>query len=137
VGALCGEAVVFPHHGAPRCFFSIIKQHGALLAKGRLAGVQFDALFTNGLYFQISQHAITMARRMRELLQARHYPFYIDSPTNQQFVILPNDEVARLERQVQFTHWGPYDENHTICRFVTSWATTDEDLQTLRKILED
>jgi threonine aldolase len=107
------------------------------LAKGRLAGVQFDALFTNGLYFQISQHAITMARRMRELLQARHYPFYIDSPTNQQFVILPNDEVARLEHQVQFTHWGPYDEDHTICRFVTSWATTDEDLQTLRKILED
>ena len=135
VGALCGEAVVFPRHGAPRRFFSIVKQHGALLAKGRLAGVQFDALFTDGLYFEISQHAITMAHRMRELLQAKHYPFYIDSHTNQQFVVLPNSEVERLEQLVQFTHWGPYDATHTICRFVTSWATTDDDLQQLREIL--
>ena len=135
VGALCGEAVVFPRHGSPRRFFSIVKQHGALLAKGRLAGVQFDALFTDGLYLQISQHAITMARRLRQLLMAKHYPFYIDSPTNQQFVILPNDEVARLEQQVQFTHWSPYDDEHTICRFVTSWATTNEDLAQLQEIL--
>lgn len=136
VGALCGEAVVFPHKGAPRRFFSIVKQHGALLAKGRLAGVQFDALFTDGLYFKISQQAIDMAHRLREVLQAKQYPFYIDSPTNQQFVILPNDEVGRLEHQVQFTHWGPYDEEHTICRFVTSWATTEEDLETLQTIIQ-
>ncbi len=135
VGALCGEAVVFPRHGSPRRFFSIVKQHGALLAKGRLAGVQFDALFTDDLYLQISQHAITMARRLRQLLMAKHYPFYIDSPTNQQFVVLPNDEVERLEQQVQFTHWGPYDDERTICRFVTSWATTDEVLAQLQKIL--
>ena len=140
VGALCGEAVVFPHHGAPRCFFSIIKQHGALLAKGRLAGVQFDALFTkeaNGkpLYLNISQHAIQMAMRLKELLQQKGYRFYIDSPTNQQFVVLPNDEVRRLEQLVQFTHWGPYDNDHTICRFVTSWATTEDDLQVLKGIL--
>ena len=140
VGALCGEAVVFPHHGAPRCFFSIIKQHGALLAKGRLAGVQFDALFTkeaNGkpLYLNISQHAIQMAMRLKELLQQKGYRFYIDSPTNQQFVVLPNDEVRRLEQLVQFTHWGPFDNDHTICRFVTSWATTEDDLQVLKGIL--
>jgi len=135
VGALCGEAVVFPRHGAPRQFFSIIKQHGALLAKGRLAGVQFDALFTDQLYLRIAEHAIAMAHQLKALLQQKGYPFYIDSPTNQQFVVLPNEEVSRLESQVQFTHWGPYDDKHTICRFVTSWATTEADLQLLRQIL--
>lgn len=140
VGALCGEAVVFPHHGAPRRFFSIVKQHGALLAKGRLVGVQFDALFTTDtsgepLYLSISRHAIQMAMCLKELLQQKGYRFYLDSPTNQQFVVLPNDEMHRLEQQVQFTHWGPYDNEHTICRFVTSWATTKSDLQMLRDIL--
>ncbi len=135
VGALCGEAVVFPRHGAPRQFVSIVKQHGALLAKGRLVGVQFDALFTDGLYLSISRHAIDMACKLKSLLQQKGYSFYIDSPTNQQFVILPNAEVARLEKLVQFTHWGPYDETHMICRFVTSWATTDNDIETLRDCL--
>jgi threonine aldolase len=110
------------------------------LAKGRLAGVQFDALFTteaNGepLYLTISRHAIQMAIRLKELLRQKGYRFYIDSPTNQQFVVLLNDEVRRLEQQVQFTHWGPYDNEHTICRFVTSWATTENDLQVLKGIL--
>ena len=135
VGALCGEAVVFTDKPAPRQFFSIIKQHGALLAKGRLAGVQFDALFTDNLYLTISRHAIDMAHKLRDILEEKGYPFYIDSPTNQQFVIIPNNEVARLEKQVEFTHWGPYDDAHMICRFVTSWATTEEDLQVLREIL--
>lgn len=135
VGALCGEAVVFTSAPAPRQFFSIIKQHGALLAKGRLAGVQFDALFTDNLYLNISRHAIDMAHQLKALLKEKGFPFYIDSPTNQQFVVIPNEEVARLEKQVEFTHWGPYDDQHMICRFVTSWATTDADLQVLRDIL--
>ena len=134
VGALCGEAVVFPK-GAPRGFFPLVKQHGALFAKGRLCGVQFDALFTDGLYLRIAQHAIDMARRLRVLLAAKGYRFYIDSPTNQQFVVLPNDEVKRLERQVEFTHWCPYDEAHFVCRFVTSWAATEADLEALAAIL--
>lgn len=135
VGALCGEAVVFTHGNAPRHFFSIVKQHGALLAKGRLVGIQFDALFTDGLYFEISEHAIQMAMKLREVLRRKGFPFFIDSPTNQQFVIVPNEEVSRLERIVGFTHWEPFDSEHTVCRFVTSWATTTADIDELEKLL--
>lgn len=135
VGALCGEAVVFPQGNAPRGFFSLIKQHGALFAKGRLCGVQFDALFTDGLYLNIAQHAISMARKLKELFREKGLRMYIDSPTNQQFVVLPNEQMHQLEQQVQFTHWGPFDADHFICRFVTSWATKEEDLATLRSIL--
>ena len=135
VGALCGEAVVFTHQNAPQRFFSIMKRHGAVLAKGRLTGIQFDALFTEGLYFDISAHAIKMARRLKQILSAKGFPFYIDSPTNQQFVIIDNKTVRQLEQQVLFTHWGPFDEDHTICRFVTSWATTEEELDKLEEIL--
>ena len=135
VGALCGEAVVFPQGNAPRGFFSLIKQHGALFAKGRLCGVQFDALFTDGLYLNIAQHAISMAHKLKELFREKGLRMYIDSPTNQQFVVLPNEQMHQLEQQVQFTHWGPFDADHFICRFVTSWATKEEDLATLRSIL--
>ncbi|MDT3388285.1 MAG: aminotransferase class V-fold PLP-dependent enzyme [Bacteroidota bacterium] len=135
VGALCGEAVVFTHNNAPKHFFSIIKQHGALLAKGRLTGVQFDALFTDNLYFDISRHAITMAMRMKKMFEEKGYKFYLDSPTNQQFVVLDNEEMARLEKYFIFTHWDKFDNDHTICRFVTSWATMDEDLENLRSVV--
>ena len=135
VGALCGEAVVFTHNNAPKHFFSIIKQHGALLAKGRLTGVQFDALFTDNLYFDNSRHAITMAMRMKKMFEEKGYKFYLDSPTNQQFVVLDNEEMARLEKYFIFTHWDKFDNDHTICRFVTSWATMDEDLENLRSVV--
>ena len=147
VGALCGEAVVFPGGHTPKCFFSIIKRHGALLAKGRLTGVQFDALFSappasiacgqgeETLYMAISRHAIARARQLKAILQEKGFRLYLDSPTNQQFVIIDNDRVQELEHQVLFTHWGPYDDTHTICRFVTSWATTEADLAKLRSIL--
>ena len=135
VGALCGEAVVFTHNNAPKHFFTIIKRHGALLAKGRLTGVQFDALFSDNLYLRVSRHAIDMAMRLKKLLECKGYKLYIDSPTNQQFVIIPNKRVKTLEKHVNFTHWGPYDEENMICRFVTSWATTDADLDALKKVL--
>lgn len=135
IGALCGEAVVFTHNNAHKHFFNIVKQHGALMAKGRLIGVQFEALFTDNLYFDISRHAIAMAMRMKDIFQKRNIPFYIASPTNQQFIILPNTEVERLDKDLIFTHWGKYDKEHTICRFVTSWATTEQDLEALEKAL--
>ena len=135
VGALCGEALVFPRGDAPKGFFSIVKRHGALLAKGRLTGLQFDALFTDGLYFEISRHAIEMAMLMKQLFIAKGYRLLIDSPTNQQFVILDNDTVRRLEKQVIFTHWEPFDDAHTVCRFVTSWATTREQIEILSGII--
>ncbi|MBO5670540.1 MAG: low specificity L-threonine aldolase, partial [Clostridia bacterium] len=91
VGALCGEAVVFPHGNAPKHFFTTVKQNGALLAKGRLLGVQFDALFTDGLYDTISRHAIACAEQLKALLTEKGYSLFLDTPTNQIFVILPND----------------------------------------------
>ena len=135
IGALCGEAVVFTHGNAHKHFFSIQKQHGAVIAKGALIGLQFEALFTDDLYFKLARHAIEKAMEMKQLFKERGYSFYIDSPTNQQFVIIPNAEVQRLEKYMQFTHWGPYDDRHMICRFVTSWATTDEDLKVLKDCL--
>lgn len=135
IGALCGEAVVFTHNNANRHFFSIQKQHGAVLAKGRLLGVQFDTLFTDNLYFDIAKNAIDKAMKMKQMFIDKGYKFYIDSPTNQQFVIIETDEVERLSRDVYFTHWGLIDETHMICRFVTSWSTTDDDLEQLKRLL--
>jgi threonine aldolase len=135
VGALCGEAVVFPRGNAPKHFLTIIKRHGALMAKGRVIGLQFDALFSDDLYFRISQHAIDMAEKMKALFRQKGWKFALDSPTNQQFVILPNEEVERLSQNLIFTHWGPADDTHTVCRFVTSWATTDEDMATLTRLI--
>ena len=135
VGALCGEAVVFPHRGAPPHFINQMKQHGALLAKGRLLGVQFEALFTDGLYFAISAHAIDMAMKMKKMFAEKGYAFFEDSPTNQQFVILENDKMEQLREQVDFCFWEKYDESHTVVRFATSWSTEEEDLLALEKLL--
>ena len=134
-GALCGEAVVFPRGNAPRGFFSNVKRHGALNAKGRLCGVQFDALFTDGLYDRIGRHAIAMACRLKAILAEAGLPSYMDSPTNQQFVIMPNDLAARLKPLVDFTLWGPYDEGRMLCFFFNASATTDADLAYLRDVL--
>ena len=147
VGALCGEAVVFPHNNAPRHFFNIIKQHGALLAKSRLAGAQFDALFSPPstvvggssanipLYFRIARHAIDMAMRLRQLFMEAGIPVN-DSPTNQQFVVLTHNQMQHLCKSVAFETWEPIDTDRTLCRFVTSWATTEEDLKALEAALK-
>ena len=97
VGALCGEAVVFTKNNTPAHFVNLIKKHGALLAKGRLNGVQFDVLFTDGLYFKISRHAIDMAEKLKTIFKEKGYEFYIDSPTNQQFFIVDNKKLEELE----------------------------------------
>ena len=135
VGALCGEAVVFPQGNAPRHFMNIVKRHGALLAKSRLAGVQFDALFTDNLYFNIAKHAIDMAMKMRKLFLDANIPMN-PSSTNQQFVELSNAQMEQLMKHVLFETWEPIDADHTLCRFVTSWATTERDLQDLEFALE-
>lgn len=135
VGALCGEAVVFTNGAAPRHFITTVKQHGALLAKGRLLGIQFDALFTDGLYLEIGRNAIDCARRLRGALREKGYAFYCDSPTNQLFVILENSKMAELSRDVVFSFWEPYDDSHTVVRFATSWATAPEDVDALIELL--
>ncbi len=135
IGALCGEAVVFTNRKAHKHFFSIQKQHGAVIAKGALIGLQFDALFTDDLYFKLSEHAIKMAMRMKDIFKRKGYQFLVDSPTNQQFVIINNAQVERLGEKMLFTHFGRADKQHTICRFVTSWATTEEEINELDRLL--
>ncbi len=131
-GALCGEAVVFPNGDAPSHMLSRIKRHGALLAKSRVVGVQFEALFDKGLYFDIGKGAIDKAMRLRRLFVDRlGYKPFIDSPTNQQFYVFPNDDLDGLRQHIGYEVWCPVDEHHTACRFVTSWATTEEEIAAL------
>lgn len=129
-GAYCGEAVVFPRHNAPAHFFTIVKQHGALLAKGRLLGVQFEALMQDGLYFKLAGHAVAQAMRLRDAFVAKGYTMYSDSPTNQQFVLLDQAVIEVLEKNFVFEQWFPVADKMN-CRFVTSWATTVEDVDAL------
>lgn len=137
VGALCGEAVVFSSNYCPKRLLTKVKQHGALLAKGRLLGIQFDALFTDDLYMKISRHAIHMAAVLKDLFIQNGSRFYIDSPTNQQFIILDNELMEKLQDKVEFSFWEKYDENNTIVRFATSWSTVDEDIKQLAKIMSE
>lgn len=135
VGALCGEAVVFTKNNTPKHFVTLIKQHGALLAKGRLLGIQFDTLFENDLYFEISRNAIEMAEKLKEIFKEKEYEFFMETPTNQQFIILENSKMENLKNKVAFSFWEKYDDTHTIVRFATSWATTEDDIKLLSEIL--
>jgi len=137
VGALCGEAVVFAEGRMPHSFFSKVKQHGALLAKGRLLGLQFDTLFTDDLYFRLGAHAIEMAEQLKGLFVKRGLPFYLESPTNQIFIVLENGLYQRLSEQVRMGFWEKYDDAHTVVRFATSWATTEDSICRLEKILDE
>lgn len=135
VGALCGEAVVFPAGDAPEHFFTIVKQHGALLAKGRLLGLQFQALFTGGLYFEISRHAIEMAALLKKVFERRGISFYIDSPTNQQFPILTKEQMDALDGKVLYEIWGKLPDGRFITRFCTSWCTAPRQIEELDSLL--
>ena len=135
VGALCGEAVVFKKSATPKHFMTTVKQHGALLAKGRLLGIQFDTLFTDNLYFKISRHAIEMAELLKIILSEKGYCFAWESFTNQQFIVLENKQMEQLKEKVGFSFWEKSDSNHTVVRFATSWSTKEEDVEKLREIL--
>lgn len=134
VGALCGEAVVFPR-SEPKAFFTRVKQNGALLAKGRLLGLQFDTLFTENLYSRLGENGVNTARRLREIFRAHGYSFFIDSPTNQTFVILDNATMQALSEKVRFDYWEKYDETHTVVRFATSFATSMDAVEALDALL--
>lgn len=136
VGALFGEAVVFPRAGLCPHFFTTVKRHGALLAKGWLLGLQFDTLFTDGLYLRIAENALVQAARLRALFLTRGYRLYADSPTNQQFFVLPEAKMKALAQKVGFESWAPLGNGETAVRFVTSWATTDAQIDALARILE-
>lgn len=135
MGAVCGEAVVFTKSNMPAHFATLTKQQGAMLAKGRLTGVQFDALFTEGLYLRIGEHAVRQALRLKAAFLEKGYPLFIDSPTNQQFVILDDGQLRRLREELEFSVWESLPDGRTAVRFVTNWATTDEDIQRVREII--
>lgn len=136
VGALCGEAVVFTKNHMPPHFMTTVKQHGALLAKGRLLGIQFDTLFSDDLYFKISRHAIEMAELLKDGFRRKNCTFAWESPTNQQFIVLQNSVMQKLQEKVAFSFWEKADEEHTVVRFATSWATKEDDIARLIEMLE-
>ena len=131
VGALFGEAVVVCNDALLKNFFPLIKQHGALLAKGRLLGLQFETLFTNNLYERLGQHAVKMAMKIKKAFTEKGYTPIVNSPTNQQFFRLPNEVVDLLSENVGFEIWGVRGEKESEVRFVTSWATKEEDVDLL------
>ena len=135
VGALFGEAVVFTHGNTPKRFLTLIKQHGALLAKGWLLGLQFDTLFADGLYLDIARHANDAADRIREVLRERGYTLTMETPTNQIFLTLDNATMARLQEHVRLGFMEKADDEHTVMRICTSWSTTDEQVDELIALL--
>ncbi len=135
VGAMCGEAVVIPDPALLPRFFTHIKRSGALLAKGWVLGAQFDTLFTDDLYFKIARHANEMAALLKEGFREKGFRFYIDSPTNQQFLIVSAAERERFDEITTYGYWCPYDEDHTVIRFAASWATREEDVKELLRLI--
>ena len=134
-GALFGEAVVIPKAGQIPHFFTIIKQHGALLAKGRILGIQFDVLFTEHLYEQIGKTAVALAAKIQDTIKAAGIPLYLESPTNQVFCIMENSRLEALGNEVEYSFWEKADETHTVIRFATSWATQEENVEKLCELL--
>ena len=134
-GALFGEAVVIPDPKRSPHFFTIMKQHGALLAKGRLLGIQFETLFTDDLYLHIGETAIRAADTIRAFLDSQGYEQYFTAPTNQIFIVLDNTRYAELSQKIAFGFWEKKDDSHTVVRIATDWATTDENVAKLLQTL--
>lgn len=134
-GALMGEAVVFTKNNTPKYFNTLVKQHGALLAKGWLLGIQFDTLFTDDLYLEIGKHAIAMANKLKNAFVEKGYRLFVDSPTNQQFIILENEFIKKLEKEVKFGFWEKIDDKHSAVRFVTTWSTKESDIERLKALI--
>lgn len=136
VGALFGEAVVIVNESLKKDFRPVEKQRGAMLAKGRLLGVQFEALFTDELYFRIARHANEMAAQIRDLFIKAGYPLLFASPTNQQYPILPDSALRLLGKDFGFDYWTRVDREHSAVRFAAGWATTQEQVDALRRAVE-
>ncbi|KRM19140.1 Beta-eliminating lyase [Ligilactobacillus hayakitensis DSM 18933 = JCM 14209] len=135
IGALFGEAVVFTKNNEPKHFMTQVKQHGALLAKGRFLGLMFDTLFTDGLYYEISRHAVEMSQRIKAGFEEKGYQLLMHSPTNQQFVVMSDEQAAKLAQKVKFATWERYDDEKMSYRFVTCWATLEENVDYLLSII--
>lgn len=134
-GALFGEALVTRRPELLPRFDSLIKMHGAMMAKGRILGVQFSALFTDNLYLEIGRHAVDLAMKLKQGFLDRGYKLYMDSTTNQQFIILPNELIDRLLKSVQFELWGPRGATQSAVRFVTDFTTTPAEIDGLMLLI--
>lgn len=135
VGALFGEAVVITNKRLQDNFRYHIKQNGAMLAKGRLLGIQFKALFNDNIYWDISRHAVEQAMRIREALISKGYHFFVDSFTNQLFPIMAHEKSVELAKKFLFTTWQHLPQKQDVLRFCTSWATKPEDVTQLIKCI--
>lgn len=135
VGAMFGEAVVISNENLKKDFRYMMKNGGGLLAKGRFLGIQFDTLFTDNLYFEISRYAIDMAMKLKNELIKKGYRFKYDSNTNQQFPLISNEKLQELSQNFTYDYWEKYDENNSVIRICTSWATREENIQKLLEIL--
>ena len=131
IGALFGEAVVITNEKLKRDFRYMIKQRGGMLAKGRLLGIQFETLFDNGLYFDISRHAVDQALKIRDEMRNMGYSFLFESDTNQQYPIFDDSKLAEISKKYTFCFWQKVSENKTAVRICTSWATTSENTEML------
>ncbi|MBP5504704.1 MAG: low specificity L-threonine aldolase [Bacteroidales bacterium] len=136
VGTLFGEAVVLKSRSIIPNFFTYVKRMGALLAKGWLNGLQFETMFTDGLYMECGRLGVDWAMKLREVFKQAGYEPIVDSPTNQQFFTLPNTLINKLQKEATFEFWGPRGEESSTVRFVTSWATTEQDIEGLRALLK-
>lgn len=137
VGALFGEALVINSDKLKKDFRYIIKQKGGLLAKGRLLGIQFEALFEDGLYFEISKHAIICAKRIKQIFENKGCAFLYESETNQQFPIIPNDKIQAIFEKCIGEIWCGTGGGKSAVRFCSSWATAEENLDILEKTVND
>ena len=131
LGALFGEAVVITNEALGRDFRYIIKQRGGMFAKGRLLGVMFETLMSDGLYERTGEREVALALRLRAAFEKKGWPLLYDSPTNQQFPIVPDAQLAKLAEKYSFSDWARVDETHRAVRFCTSWATKPTDVDAL------
>lgn len=136
VGALFGEAVVITNEALNKDFRYIEKQRGGMLAKGRLLGVQFETLFTDDLYMKISRHAVDLALQIRDACRKKGWSFLMESPTNQQFPIIPKRQRDKLAERYAYSNWMWMNEIDAAVRFCTSWATREEDVKALIEDIE-
>ena len=136
-GALIGEAIVIVNQQFKDHFRFNLRQRGGLLAKGRAVSLQFQELFRDNLYFDIAQHANTLAKQLAEGIKKCGSQLFVDAPTNQVFPIFPNAIIERLQRDYGFHFWEKYDEQHSIVRLVTSWATDESDVTEFLKALQE
>ncbi len=131
VGALFGEAVVIVNEELKKDFRYFIKQKGGMLAKGRLLGIQFETLFEDDLYMEISRHAIRMAEKLREAFREKGYPFLVENRTNQIFPVMPDSVLEKLSGSYGYSYQERVDDTHSAVRFCTSWATKEENVNSL------